>query len=143
MSIPTFKYPEARIDLPNCPPPDYKETETTAFRWVHKDSGHPNNFLPMKFIKPDMVLRTPEVWCKSLGLSFFDTVIGAIEAWERRTERTPKFKEQVGDHIAEICIRKEDGVASQPEEKNFGHFTFHEYICCDFSQNIKRLELIK
>jgi hypothetical protein len=93
-------------------------------------------------IKPDQILRTKELECKAWGLSFFDTLAGAKESLQIWMVKIPNFGKEVGDHIATLSINPEDGIASEPERKNFGHFTFHEYICSDFTSKITNLEPI-
>lgn len=137
-----LKYGEWMKDLPECPPPNYKEVSITAYRWVFKDSGHPNNFTPRRMIRPDHVYRNAELMCKAWGLSFFDNFAGARDRLNILLDKTPNIIKEVGDHIATLSISPEDGIASEPESKNYGHFTFFEYICTDFTSKATTSEPI-
>jgi hypothetical protein len=80
--------------------------------------------------------------CKALGLSFFTDKDKARLFFQKRTAKSPVFAKIAGEHIATVFISPEDGVAAMPEETNSGHFTFHEYIWCEFQQKIESIELV-
>lgn len=137
-----FKYTDWRLGLENCPPQKYREIEATAYRFVHEDLGHPNNFTPVQIIKPQRQFQTDDARCKALGLSFFAEIDAARKFFQRQMKYNPRYGKVVGNRIAFLQIAPEDGLASEPERENFGHFTFHEYIWADFSQKILSIEPI-
>jgi hypothetical protein len=132
----TFKYADDLKRLPDCPPADYKEVSTVAFRWIHADIEHQNNFLPALKINPHRKLPNAQLACKGYGLSLYDDLGKAEEALQRQLARRRDFAEVVGTCVATLFIDPPDGAGSVPEQANFGHFTFHEYICCDFSKKV-------
>ena len=135
-----FKYPDLRLGFENCPPQEYREIDTTAYRFVHEDSRHPNNFTPVQIIKPQRSFQTDDARCKALGLSFFKEHDTARQFFQRQMKYNPRYGKVVGNRIAFIQVAPNDGVASEPERENFGHFTFHEYLWTDFSQKILSIE---
>jgi hypothetical protein len=52
------------------------------------------------------------------------------------------FAKLVGDHLATIAMLPTDGVGSQSDEKNYTHFTFHELVGVELSDNIISIEKI-
>jgi hypothetical protein len=50
------------------------------------------------------------------------------------------FIEDVGDHVAHLCINKEDGIADEPNDT--GHFTFHEFAEVSLQKKILSLHAI-
>lgn len=135
-----FKYAEWLERLPNCPPSEYTEVSKKAFRFVYSDLNNPNNFKPAQVLKPSRQFQNDVGRCLALGLSVFEQSAQAVAFFKFQTRRFPAFGKIVGDHLAEIFIEPDDGLASTPEETNFGHFTFHEYIWCDFLQKIRSVE---
>jgi len=135
-----FKYPDWRLGLENCPPQEYREIETAAYRFVHEDLRHPNNFVPVQIIKPQHQFQTSDARCKALGLSFFSELGAARRFFHRQMKHNPRYGKVVGNRVASLQIAPDDGVASEPEPENFGHFTFHEYLWTDFSQKIRSIE---
>jgi len=137
-----FKYAEWLTGLPDCPPPNYREVEMTAYRFAHADLQHPNNFKPNRVLQPNRVLLSSAMKCKAWGLSFFDSPGGARASFRKQLSKIPDFAKFVGTHLAAVRLSRDDGVASQPETTNFGHFTFHEYIWADFVTKIDSSEPI-
>ncbi|MCE7924475.1 MAG: hypothetical protein DYG98_15625 [Haliscomenobacteraceae bacterium CHB4] len=138
---PVFKY-QSLLDLvPNCPPSGYREISVTAFRFVHAQN-HPDNFKPVQLIYPSRKFEDDDTRCKALGLSFFTEKNKARLTFQKISAKSPSFAKTVGEHIATISISPEDGAFIVPKETNSGHFTFHEYIGCDFQQKIENIEPI-
>jgi hypothetical protein len=135
-----FKYAKWMSDLPACPPPDCREVEMTGWRFVQHDVEYPNNFQPVYVINPGRFPR--KIPCKALGLSFYSSSEEAKKAWIEQVESHPNFSVVVGMHVAQLKISQKDGVASLPDESNFGHFTFHEYIWADFAKKVVSTEPI-
>lgn len=138
-----FKYQELLVLTQNCPPSNYREVSMKAFRFIHYPSEHPDNFVPVQLQNPSRKFDDDEARCKALGLSFFDDKGKAILFFRKRVAKFQRFAKIVGERIATISVSPEDGKASAPEETNFGHFTFHEYVRCDFHQKIDSVEPIK
>ena len=53
----------------------------------------------------------------------FDDKEAARHFFKRRSAKAALFGKMVGFQIATIMITPDDGVASEPEQNNFGHFT--------------------
>lgn len=135
-----FKYAEWMTDLPDCPPADCREVEITAYRFVHVDLHHPNNFKPNRLLQPNRVLLSNKIKCKAWGLSFFDSPSDARASFARQVSKIPDFAKFVGTHLATVQLNPDDGIASQPDETHFGHFTFYEYIWADFTLKVISVE---
>jgi hypothetical protein len=121
-----FKY---QADLPptNCPPANYQPTNREAYRFVHEDVNHPNNFLPVFKIKPARKLSTTDdsQVCKGYGLSMFDTLENASNRYNSLTADNPNIWRSIGTHIAKGQLTERCGVCGSVDSR--GHFTFHEY----------------
>ncbi len=70
--------------------------------------------------------------CKGYGLSLFDSLSNALLKYKTEFTRRRKllqiqFIEDKGESIATVQVAYSDGVASEPEPRNYGHFTFYEY----------------
>ena len=144
MIIKEFKYAQ-EIDLFNaCPPKEYEEQKQTAFRWVDEDLCNPNNCKPLAYQNPQLVSKwiSEDLRCKAHGLSFFNTFEGAKDKFMQETIKRPNFPKRIGNSIAIVQLNINEGVCSKPETLNFGHFTFHEYICMDLLENIKSITKI-
>jgi hypothetical protein len=139
MAIKDFKYAQEINLFDSCPPKEYEEHKQAAFRWVHEDLSNDNNFKPLAYQNPQLVNKwiSDELRCKAHGLSFFNTFEGAKEKFMQETIKRPNFPKRIGNSIATVQLDKHDGVCSKPETLNFGHFTFHEYICIDLVENIE------
>lgn len=129
----SFKYQRYLNAFSDCPPSTYESTAMLAFRWVHAEP-HPNDFMPLHLISdpPDRMLDEFETMCKGYGLSMFGSREAAKQTYLKATSRKRpnllrSFVEEKGDAIAELQLREEDGISSQPNDHGSGHFTFHEY----------------
>ena len=136
-----YKYRKLHESLKGCPPTDYREVSIIAFRFVHHPNDS-NNFLPVQLLSPSRKFEDDDAHCKALGLSFFADKIKAKSFYQKRIAKSPRFAKIVGENIATLLICPEDGVAAVPEETNSGHFTFHEYLECDFQKRIENVESI-
>ena len=136
-----FKYKVWLDILTGCPPLEYVEVAIQAFRFVHS-AGHPDNFKPVQLLNPARKFENQDIQCKALGISMFDDKNTARLFFKKRSAKAPLFGKIVGFQIATFTITVDDGVASDPEQNNFGHFTFHEYIWGDFQQKIENIEPI-
>lgn len=94
------------------------------------------NFTPVKLLQPNRYFNSEKSACLATGLSMFEDKVKARAFFRERIKKFPRFTNIVGSHIATLNIDSEDGVASIPEELNFGHITFHEYLWCDFYQKV-------
>lgn len=144
MKLKEFKYAQEIRVFNACPPKQYEEQEQIAFRWVHEHLGNPNNFKPLAYQNPELVNKwiSDDLRCKAHGLSFFNTFQGAKDKFMQETIKRPNFSKRIGNSIATVQLNTNDGVCSKPEILNFGHFTFHEYICIDLLENIKSVTKI-
>lgn len=142
MEAKQFKYAALTESLIDCPPANYEAIQMLAFRFVREDLNHPDNFKPVKVQQPNRHFDNDKANCAAFGLSMFSEKEKAKAFFHQRQLKFPRFSAIVGNHLATIPIFLEDGVASQPEELNFGHFTFHEYLWCDFVKRTTATEPI-
>lgn len=77
-------------------------------------------------INPQRILDTEDKKCMGHGLSFFNTLDNALTKYQKVC-RKPSLKKVLGELVAEISLDEEDGVSADVIDKNYGHFTFHEY----------------
>ena len=138
-----LKYAELISQFPNCPPNNYKQVQMSAFRWVHSFE-HENDFRPINLIKnpPQRLLDDSDKMCIAYGISLFESLDGACMKYkklynDRREHLRPIFISDMGECVADLSLLKFDGLANDPEQKNFGHFTFHEYENVNLKLRIK------
>jgi len=124
-----WKYQEQIKNIADCPPSDYKPIDRIGFRWVFKDRLHRNNFLPPLAITPkrirDKMFEAEYSKCAGYALSFFDSVENAIKRYLNIYNKRKNFSTTVGEYIARVEIKSDDGVASEPDKN--GHFELHEF----------------
>jgi len=96
----------------------------TAFRWIHRSPNENQNFVPVLLMNPQRRLDSSDERCLGYGLSFFDSLENAFNKHQKIC-RKPSLRKLLGEYIAEIALSEQDGVSSQPDAKNYGHFTFH------------------
>ena len=121
-----YKSEHTKLDC-ECPPTEsFTHKNVEAFRWVHKDFNHENNFKPVLLITPSRIdeIDSCESQCSGYGLSLFIDEKKAEKKLISYLKRKPMLSEIFGDSIAVGKIDKEDGVINEPDKK--GHFTFHE-----------------
>jgi hypothetical protein len=128
----TFKYEEYLSKYPNCPDVNSLTFNKTAYRWLHAGI-HEDNFKPALLINPNRTFDTDALNCIAYSLSMFDSEQGAYEKYKKLVERKNNLKNKLGTLIGEIELIEEDGVGSQPEINNFGHFSFFENKNIDLS----------
>lgn len=138
-----LKYIELLSKIIDCPTNDYYEISKNAFRWVH-ESICENDFLPVNIISdpPQRILDYNDKMCIGYGLSLFDTLENASLKYQKlyknkREHIRELFKMDIGTSIAMLELNENDGIANEPIEQNFGHFTFHEYGNADLPVKIK------
>lgn len=115
-----------------CPPEDSFENKSlTAYRWVHEDIEHENNFKPVLLINPSRIddIDSCEQKCNGYGLSLFIDEKKAERKLKAYLERKPKLKKVFGNSIAKGEIDDDDGVVDEPNKQ--GHFTLHESESCN------------
>ncbi len=133
----TYKYQSYLENIPDCPPVNYSEMAKPAFRWLHETLDNDNNFKPVLLQSPKRALNMNHLnRCKGYGLSLFDTANGAIEQYLELVASKPNLIETLGSSLGEISLTPKDGVGSEPEANNNGHFTFHEYENVDLTTKI-------
>ncbi len=140
-----LKYQKQLVQFPDCPGDEFEEVEKEAYRWVHQPLID-KDFLPVNIISkpPPRMLDDSDKMCMGYGLSMFDTFENALAKYKKifrklRSHQKIQFKEDKGNYIALLDVTKNIGVADKPNEKNYGHFTFHEYEEIDLQEKVKDL----
>ncbi|MFK7979311.1 MAG: hypothetical protein AB8G86_04985 [Saprospiraceae bacterium] len=129
MEKPEFKFSEIISILEtDCPPKEFEQKETKAFRWVFEAMENELNFSPQYLKKPARFQKQPpDIKCKAVGLSFFSTEENARMRFNILTARMlASVKNKVGENVAAGIIYEKDGVSDIPDKK--GHFTLHPYL---------------
>lgn len=139
-----FKYQEYINKYKNCPGKDFVEKDVIAFRWVHLemtiDDFIPNVFSPKH---PNRTLDSSDLTCESFALSMYKDLITSKEMYfdsynkRNRPHLKEKFKDQKGNAVALLHLKKEDGVSD--EARHNGHFSFFEYSGFDYLKRFKQL----
>jgi hypothetical protein len=132
-----FKYQYYLNKYPNCPNSNCRSVNNFAYRWLHKGLNA-DNFKPALLINPNRTFETDEINCIAYALSMFDTEMDAYDKYKKIVGRKINLKEKLGAQIGEILLTDEDGLASEPDSNNFGHFSFFEKIDVDLSNKIIR-----
>ena len=129
-----FKYQKWLDELETpCPSIDSEERESVAFRWVFTPVKQENNFKPQFFKnKQRFNTKPPDVKCKSMGLSLYDTEENAKKRFEELKElMSEKAYQRLGTNIAKGTLVPSDGVSGTINNK--GHFTFFTYEKIDLA----------
>jgi len=129
MENPNWKYQEQIRKFADCPPSDYKPVDMIAFRWVFKDKSYRNNFLPPLAIDPSRKLKNDKLKCSGYALSFFNSLENAKKRYLFLSDNNPQVFRSLGEYIARVEIKSDDGIASAPDIK--GHFDLHEFAKAD------------
>lgn len=135
-----FKYQQDIQNLNlsvSCPPSNYKSIEIQAFRFVFEEGSEKakNNFLPPLKITPKRQLNPDSKKCEGYALSLFNTQQKAKTFYGELRKRHPNIDKTLGTHLARGIFDKNDGVAS--EINNKGHFNFHEAEDTNLSQKFE------
>ena len=107
--------------IPNCPG-TASGRDCKAYRFVHSDKAHVNNFLPLALIDPARKLPGDIERCSSYALSLYETREQAVTDYNNIKKVAKKFPKQAGDCVAEVTLRPIDGVATSTDHR--GHFDF-------------------
>ncbi len=131
MILKKLKYQEYLQKFKDCPTIDFVEVDKDAYRWTHNPVTV-DDFLPVSINEPQRILDKSDLKCMSYGLSMFDTLSNSILKYKTLYDKSrplqkKQFIEDKGNFIALIKLGKNDGIADEPNQSNFGHFTFHEY----------------
>jgi len=128
-----LKFKQYLEKFPDCPSADFIEVERAAYRWTNNPLSV-NDFIPINLISepPPRMLDDSDRMCLAYGLSMFDTLLNSLSKFQkehnkRRPHQREQFKQDKGSHISLIKLTKDDGIADIPNDRNYGHFTFHEY----------------
>jgi len=128
-----LKYLQYLEMFKDCPSSDFKEVDRDAYRWT-RNPVTSNDFIPINIISepPPRMLDDSDKMCMGYGLSMFDTLKNSINKYQkeykkRRPHQREQFIQDKGSFIALVSLSKNDGLADDPNPRNFGHFTFHEY----------------
>lgn len=148
METEKLKYQKLLEQFPDCPGNEFEEVEKEAYRWVHKPLTD-TDFLPVNIISepPPRMLDDSDKMCRGYGLSMFDTFEDALGKYKKifkklRSHQRVQFKEGKGNYIALLALTKDMGIADEPNERNYGHFTFYEYANTDLQKNVSDLNEI-
>ena len=128
-----LKYKQYLEKFKDCPSSDFVEVDRDAYRWTNNPVTS-NDFRPINIIRepPPRMLDDSDKMCMAYGLSMFNTLINSLTKYQkeynkRRFHQREHFKQDIGSCIALLKLTKNDGIADDPNENNYGHFTFHEY----------------
>jgi hypothetical protein len=72
--------------------------------------------------------------CLGFALSVYDSFNNAKKAFENVIKRFKNFPKIVGHRLAQIEVKKDDGLATEPAMS--GHFDFFEYANTDLRTKI-------
>lgn len=101
-----------------CPSAQFAPISGPGFRFVHAPVTDAD-FKPYDETRRD---------CVALGLSLYKSLTQAQDKYRSlaaaNDDGGETARERYGDHIAEVILAPDDGVAGPP--KNDGHFTFHQ-----------------
>jgi hypothetical protein len=129
----------------DCPSSDFKEIDRYAYRWTQNPITS-TDFIPVNIIgePPARILDDTDKMCMAYGLSMFDSLKNSIDKYQkeyikRRQHQREQFIQDKGNFIALLKLSKNDGLADEPNEGNFGHFTFHEYDQTELEKNVLNL----
>lgn len=128
-----LKYLQYLENFKDCPSSDFVEVDRDAYRWTSNPLTS-NDFIPVNIISdpPPRMLDDSDKMCMAYGLSMFNSLINSHNKYQklyekRRPHQREQFKIDKGSYIALIKLIKNYGIADEPNEDNFGHFTFYEY----------------
>ena len=140
-----LKYIQYLEKFKDCPPSDFKEVDRDAYRWTQNPVTS-NDFIPVNIIgePPARILDETDKMCMAYGLSMFDSLKNSINKYQkeykkRRQHQREQFIKDKGNFIAFLKLSKNDGLADEPNEENFGHFTFHEYYKTELEKKVLNL----
>lgn len=129
----------------DCPSSDFKEVDRDAYRWTQNPITS-TDFIPVNIIgvPPARILDDTDKMCMAYGLSMFDSLKNSINKYQkeyikRRQHQREQFIQDKGNFIALLKLSKNDGLADEPNEGNFGHFTFYEYYQTELEKKVLNL----
>ncbi len=148
MSEKSLKYRQYLEKFEDCPSSDFVEVDRPAYRWV-KGVATSADFVPVNIERepPPRMLDDADKMCMAYGLSMFDSWANSMAKFEkeyarRRPHQRAQFVEDKGGFIACVQLTRDDGLADEPNPKNHGHFTFHEYERARLVQNVLNVQRI-
>src|SRR5690606_30122951 len=140
-----LKYLQYLEKFKDCPSSDFKEVDRDAYRWT-KNPVTPHDFIPINVISqpPPRMLDDTDKMCMGYGLSMFDSLKNSIDKYKKQYKRYRKhqreqFVQDKGCYIAKLSVCKNDEMADEPNEYNYGHFTFHEYQYTHLEHKVLKL----
>lgn len=118
-----MKYNEKIVEIPACPPVSAQEKDLIAYRISHNPTKD-CNFRPQALNNPDRYedLKRDREKCSNWALSCYSSLENIRLAAMFLNKSSRKY---IGDHIAKIEIKKNDGLCTEPNIK--GHFDFFEF----------------
>lgn len=124
-----LKYADKIKCVQSCPPAGVAPRVCQAFRFVHPDINHQNNYRPPEIIK-HRDYDSVEEECSALALSFFATAEQARAEFNELKKGNKHIGKRIGDHLATVTIGDNDGMATSPGAD--GHFDLFESSECNF-----------
>jgi hypothetical protein len=110
-----------------CPPASARAAHVHAFRFV-QNPVTAQCFLPVAVKHPPRLHAAsgPSEQCACWGLSMYDSLQRALDAFNRLEQTVRKARARFGDHVAEAQLTPAHGVSTPPSSSS-GHFTFHPH----------------
>jgi hypothetical protein len=140
-----LKYLQYLEKFKDCPSSDFLEVERDAYRWT-KNPVTSEDFIPVSIIgePPPRMLDDSDKMCMVYGLSMFNSLINSLSKYQkeykqRRQHQREQFIQDKGSYISLLKLTKNDGIADEPSENNYGHFTFHEYSHTSLEDKVSTL----
>ena len=116
--------------IPNCPPSYAAPENRRAFRFVHAELEHENNFLPPAILKPSRVFPEDQR-CDALALSMFNSVESAVAEFTELAKTVRHIRKAIGSHLAEGTIDTTHGMVTPVEAS--GHFNLFAADSAEFT----------
>lgn len=116
--------------LDSCPAHATLRCNEPAYRVVHSDLKHPDNFVPQAVSQPDRLATASDSrQCGLWSLSLYRDPQQLRNLILKMEKTSPKFRKIVGDHYVKLDMKEHDGRRTPDDQ--FGHFNFYEYTTFD------------
>ena len=118
----------SKID--QCPAAATMRCSEPAFRAVHADLNHTDNFLPQAITQPERLAKASKrKQCGLWSLSLYSDPDQLRSLILKVEETSPEFRKVVGDWYAKMDVQAHHGRRTQ--EDGFGHYNFYQYTNFD------------
>ncbi len=137
-----YKHEMGKIASP-CPPENYENRATEAFRWVFDEIVDVRNFEPLFFQKPARTAKfSDKEKCMALGLSFFKSLDSSVKQFNLLSNKLgDRVYLEIGTKVASGHLSDSDGVCGKISEN--GHFTFHPFENWKVNANFDIIKSLK